>query len=130
LNRESNGTSGLNLGAVGVGMIWGLGLMILSVLVQALVSSMAPLSASTIDLLSLAYRGLGALVGGYMAARRAASVGWLHGAAAGVALVLSIFAVMGVGVALPTLADFLKMTGVGTVLGTLGGVVGVNAGNR
>lgn len=123
-------TPGLNMRAVGIGMIWGLALMVGTAILQAVFSAISPLSEGTVSLLALAYRGLAALVGGYVAARRASSWGWVHGAMAGTALVLSLFAVMGVGWALPTLADFLKMMGVGSLLGSLGGVVGINSGNR
>jgi putative membrane protein (TIGR04086 family) len=88
------------------------------------------MSEGAVSLLALAYRGLAALVGGYVAARRASSWGWVHGAAAGAALVLSLFAVSGVGWSLPLLADLLKVMGVGTLFGSLGGVVGINSGNR
>lgn len=123
-------TPGLNMRAVGMGMIWGLALMVGTSILQAIFAAVSPLSEGTVEVLALAYRGLAALVGGYVAARRATSWGWVHGAMAGTALVLSLFAVMGVGWALPTLADFLKVMGVGTLLGSLGGVVGINSGNR
>lgn len=127
MHGEMGTGRGVNLRAVGVGMIWGLGLMVLSVLVQSVVSMLSPLSQGTLDLLKLVYNGLGALVGGYVAARRAAGAGWMHGAMAGTALVLSLVAVMGIADSLPLLKDFLIVMGVGSFLGTLGGVVGVNA---
>ncbi|HWI66677.1 MAG TPA: TIGR04086 family membrane protein [Symbiobacteriaceae bacterium] len=130
MHGESNATRGVNLRAVGVGMIWGLGMMVLSLLMQSVVSALSPMSEATVGILALAYKGLGALFGGYIAAKRAAGAGWLHGAIAGTALMLSLLAVMGVAGPLPLLADFLKVVGVGSLLGTLGGVVGVNAGNR
>ena len=130
MNGGSGNTSGFNMRAVGVGMIWGLGMMLLSLLIQMIVSSMAPLSAPVLLTLGRVYQGLGALVGGYAAARRAASAGWLHGAISGAALVLSLSAVAGIPFSLVLLADFLKMMGIGTLLGSLGGVVGVNAAKR
>ncbi|MDF2629172.1 MAG: hypothetical protein K0R39_3003 [Symbiobacteriaceae bacterium] len=121
---------GLNMRAVGTGMVWGLALMLGTAILQSVLAAMAPLNEGTLGLLSLAYRGLAALVGGYVAARKASSWGWVHGATAGTALVLSLFAVSGVWWALPTLADFLKIMGVGSLMGSLGGVVGINSGNR
>lgn len=116
--------------AVGVGMIWGLVMMLVSLVIQIIVSSMSPLSAPALLTLGRVYQGLGALVGGYAAARRAASAGWLHGAIAGAALVLSLSAVAGLPSSLEVLADFLKLMGIGTLLGSLGGVVGVNSAKR
>ncbi|HYF78077.1 MAG TPA: TIGR04086 family membrane protein [Symbiobacteriaceae bacterium] len=130
MNSGTGFTPGLNMRAVGIGMIWGLVLMLGTSLLQTVFSAISPMSEGTLGLLALAYRGLAALVGGYVAARRASSWGWVHGAMAGTALVLSLFAVMGVGWALPTLADFLKVMGVGTLMGSLGGVVGINSGDR
>ncbi|MGE5676341.1 MAG: TIGR04086 family membrane protein [Mycobacterium leprae] len=129
-----NGTNGesrkFDLMAVGMGVIWGLVVLIGGALVQTVIGLSSPLSTQTIEILTLVWQILAGLLGGMTAARRADTAGWLHGAVSGAALVLSIAAVMGVAQALPTLAVLLKMAGIGVVAGTVGGIAGVNLGRR
>ena len=120
-------TGGFDIRAVGTGVLWGLGVMALGALLHGLVGYASPLSGRTEDVLTLAVQVTGPLLGGFLAARRAAGSGWLHGALAGLTLVLAIAAVMGIGSALPTLAVVLKIAGIGTGVGALGGIVGVNS---
>lgn len=125
--KGSAGSPGFQPGAVGVGMLWGLGLMLLGVVVQGVVNMGTPLSEGVLRLMDTLWPAVGAAVGGYLAGRRAAGVGWLHGLLAGIALVLSLAAVMGISSALPTLAWALKVGGVSAGAGMLGGVLGVNS---
>jgi len=120
-------TGGFDLRAVGAGVLWGLVIMLVGALMQGLAGYASPLTGRTEDVLTLVWQALGPLVGGFVAARRAAGSGWLHGAVAGLALVLSVASVMGVASALPTLAVLLKMAGIGIGVGALGGVAGVNS---
>ncbi|HYG57362.1 MAG TPA: TIGR04086 family membrane protein [Symbiobacteriaceae bacterium] len=120
----------VDLRAVGVGIIWGLGLLLGGALLQGIIASGSAMGEGTEAVLRWVLHGASALLGGFLAARRAAGTGWLHGALAGVALMLSIAAVMGSHSALPLLARLLVAAGVGTGVGALGGVVGVNTGGR
>jgi putative membrane protein (TIGR04086 family) len=129
MNGDSSAPSGLDFRAVGIGMIWGLLLMLAGAVIQTVAATASPLSEVTVGVLKFVWQGLGALVGGYMAARRAGSSGWLHGALSGAALVMALAAVMGFD-SLPTLAYVLKSAGIGAGAGILGGVVGVGGGNR
>lgn len=118
-------------GAVGAGMLWGLAVLLVGALINSVGSSLGaipPALAETV--MPLVWQGVGALVGGYVAGKRAASIGWLHGALAGMAFVLSLAAIMGVGFALPALADLLKVAGVGLGAATVGGMLGVGASGR
>lgn len=127
MHGDSNLPRGLDLRAVGMGMIWGLVLMLIAVLAGTVVGSVAP-SWQGSQTVTLVCQALGAFVGGFVAARRGQAVGWLHGAVAGALLALSLFGVMGIGMDdFPGLAAFLKVMGGGTALGMLGGVLGVNA---
>lgn len=119
---------GLRPGAIAVGVLWGLGLMLFGLVMQGVVAMGTPLSEGVLQLMTTVWPGIGALVGGFLAGRRAQGVGWLHGMLAGIALVLSIAAVAGVTTALPTLAWILQVGGVATGAGLLGGILGVNTG--
>jgi len=127
MNSQSVGPS-VDLRAIGVGMLWGLGLLLMAALGQGVVTFRSPVAVGTELILSIIWQLAAALLSGYFAARRASGAGWLHGALSGVALILAIAAVMGVHTALPTLAAALKMAGIGTGAGALGGVVGINRG--
>jgi putative membrane protein (TIGR04086 family) len=123
--RSGAGFDGL---AVGAGIVWGLMIVVLGGLAQGIASGLgfSP-SAGTELVMTLLWHGIGAFVGGFLAARRAGGMGWLHGALSGAALVLSIAAVMGVREALPELAALLKFAGLGTGAGVLGGMLGVGS---
>lgn len=130
MHDDSSGGSAIDLRAVGAGVLWGLVLMVVGAIAQLFMGMNSPLSPEMTEWLALLWQVAGGLLGGFLAARRAASSGWLHGAMAGMALVLSIAAIMGVRAALPTLAALLKMAGIGTGAGLVGGILGVNLGRR
>lgn len=129
MNGESNTSSGVDLGAVATGMAWGLGLMVLGTLSQGAWAFVKPMDPATVTAMKWVWPAVGSALGGFLAARRAAGTGWLHGALAGAALVLAIGTILGVANGLPTLAWLLKMGGVGAGAGMLGGVLGVNTGS-
>jgi putative membrane protein (TIGR04086 family) len=128
MNGESGAAPVLDVRAVGVGVLWGIGILLLGSVLHGLIGFSSPLSAGAEMLLPLFWNALAGLFGGFQAARRAAGSGWLHGALAGVCLVLSMAAVMGVTSALPTMAAVLKFAGIGAGAGILGGIAGVNMG--
>ncbi|HEY3368483.1 MAG TPA: TIGR04086 family membrane protein [Symbiobacteriaceae bacterium] len=130
MNGESGAAPAFDLKAVGMGIIWGLVVLIVGSVVQGVVGFSTPLSPQAVQTLGLAWQAAAGLLGGFGAARRASGSGWLHGAVAGMALVLAVAAVMGVSSALPTLAVVLKMAGIGTAAGMMGGIAGVNVGRR
>lgn len=120
MNNETSTAPMFDFRAVGTGVLLGLGILMLGGIIQTMASFNLP----------IVWQVAGSLLGGFLAARRAAGSGWLHGALAGAALMLSVAAVMGVHTALPLLADLLKLAGIGTGLGALGGIAGVNLGGR
>ncbi len=131
MNGEPNATaSGIDLGAIGSGVLWGLGILILGAITQAVMGMSTPLSPAMESVMPQIWQGVGALLGGYLAGRRAAGNGLLHGAVSGIALILSVAAIMGVHTALPALAAVLKMAGIGAGAGALGGIFGVNLNGR
>lgn len=128
MSSGTGDTPAFDFRAVGAGMLWGLGLMLLGAVVQGIVGYSTPLSGKVENWLAMAWQAVGPMVGGFMAARRAQGSGWLHGMLAGIAVVLSVAAAMGVHTALPTLAAVLKLVGIGGGAGALGGIAGVNSG--
>jgi putative membrane protein (TIGR04086 family) len=126
MNGGTNTGTGVDLRAVGTGMVWGLGLMVAGALLQGVVAFVKPLEPATLMVMEWVWPAVASLVGGFLAARRADGAGWLHGALSGAALVLSLGAIIGVASALPTLAWLLKMGGVGAGAGVVGGILGVN----
>lgn len=130
MKGETDRPMAFDPGAVVAGMVWGLVLMLFGGIAQGLFGFGRPLSAGAENVLTWVWQVAGPLLAGFLAARRAAGSGWLHGAVSGAAVVLSLAAVMGVHSALPTLAALLKLAGIGTGAGALGGIAGVNAGGR
>lgn len=129
--RDGSGAAtGFDVRAVGMGVIWGLGILILGSIVQGIVGYSTAMSPQTVEIMNWVWQAAAGLLGGFSSARRAAGAGWLHGAVAGIALVLSVAAIMGVSSALPTLATVLKMAGIGTAAGMAGGIAGVNTARR
>jgi putative membrane protein (TIGR04086 family) len=127
MNGDSNPSVGVDLRAVGSGMVWGLGLMVLGSLSQGVLDFVSPLGPDTGAVMEMVWPAAGALTGGFLAARRAAGTGWLHGVLAGAGLVLCLGTIMGVASGLPTLAWLLKVGGISAGAGVLGGVLGVNS---
>jgi putative membrane protein (TIGR04086 family) len=120
----------IDLAAVGVGMIWGLVVLLAGTLTQGVYGYARPLSPETEATMAFVWHVMAGLAGGFSSARRAAGSGWMHGALAGMALVLSLAAVAGVATALPTLATLLQLAGIGTGAGAVGGIIGVNVAGR
>lgn len=128
MNGESGAAPAFDLRAVGTGVLWGVGLMALGAAAQGIYAYGSPLSSGAEALAGPVWRTAGAFLGGFMAARRAAGSGWLHGALAGLGMLLPVSLVMGVIEALPGMMAALKVAGLGTAAGIVGGVLGVNMG--
>jgi putative membrane protein (TIGR04086 family) len=128
--NSNSSSSAVDLRAVGMGALWGLAMVGLGAMVQSMATGGTTLSPFMDQAMRYGLQALGGLVGGFMAARRAEGTGWLHGALAGMALILSIGAIMGITTSLPTLAALLKMGGIGAGAGILGGIAGINVGSR
>jgi putative membrane protein (TIGR04086 family) len=130
MNSETGSAPAFDLRAVGIGLIWGIGVMMVSATIQAMVVFSSPLSTAMEGIMAMVWQALGAATGGLVAAKRAAGTGWLHGAITGMLLVLLVAALMGVVTALPAAAPLLKMLVISTIAGLLGGVLGVNVTGR
>lgn len=128
MNRDSVAAPAFDLRAVGTGVLWGVGMMTVGAIGQGVYAFGTPLSGGAEAWAGPVWRTAGALLGGFMAARRAAGSGWLHGALAGLGMLVPVSLLMGVIESLPGLMAALKMAGLGTVAGVIGGVLGVNSG--
>lgn len=126
MNGDSGASLAFDMRAVGSGALWGVVAMLLGSVLQGVLGFRSPLTPGTEAIMSLVWQALGALLGGFLAARRAPGSGWLHGAAAGLTLVLALTAVNGVATALPPLGALAKAGGLSMGVGALGGVAGVN----
>lgn len=118
--------SSFDLRSVGRGTLWGLGAMLLGALIQGLVAHSSPLTEQSEAILGMVWQATGALLAGFLAARRAPGSGWLHGATSGLLLVAVLVTINGIATALPAAAALLKAAGLGAGAGALGGVAGVN----
>ncbi len=126
MNGDSGASPAFDLRAVGSGALWGIIAMLIASILQGLLGFRTPLAAGTEEILALIWQAIGALLAGFLAARRAPGAGWLHGGAAGLSLVLALAAVNGVATALPGLGALAKAGGIATGAGALGGIAGVN----
>ncbi|MDB4896999.1 MAG: hypothetical protein JWN15_3261 [Firmicutes bacterium] len=125
MNGESGAAPALDLRAVGVGVLWGIGTLLLGAVVQGIIGHNSQVGEAVLPLM---WQALATLLGGFQAARRATGSGWLHGAISGIVLVLCLAAGMGIASALPSMAILMKMAGIGAGAGILGGIAGVNLG--
>lgn len=125
MNGESGAAPALDLRAVGVGVLWGIGTLLLGSVVQGIIGYNTQVAEAVLPLM---WQALATILGGFQAARRATGSGWLHGATSGLALVLCLAGGMGIASSLPSMALLLKMAGIGAGAGILGGIAGVNLG--
>lgn len=130
MHGEDDAGSGFDLSAVGSGVLWGMMLMLVGALLQGIMAYRSPLSPGAEAFWNYGWQGMGALLSGFMAGRRAGGSGWLHGSIAGAGMALAVAGVMGVLTDLPAMAGLLKGLGGGAGLGALAGIAGVNFGNR
>lgn len=130
MNGETGTGSSFDLSAVGSGVLRGLILMLAGAMVQGILSYRAALSPGAEQMWVYTWQGLGCLLAGFLAGRRAGGAGWLHGSMSGIGLALAAAGVMGVLTALPGMAALMKGMVAGGGLGVLGGIVGVNFSRR
>lgn len=116
----------LDLRAVGGGILWGLGAALAGGVIQGVISATAPLAPLTEARLVGGWQAVGCLVGGFLAARSAGRAGWLQGGAAGLGLVLVVTGLMGIGSAFPAGPALARAALLGTAVGSLAGMIGVN----
>lgn len=130
MKEESGGGPSLDLSAVGSGVLWGLILMLTGALIQGVMAYRSPLAPGAETFWTYGWQGMGSLLAGFMAGRRAGGSGWMHGGLAGAGLALSIALVMGVLTDLPAMGALLKGLGGAAGLGSVAGIGGVNFGSR
>jgi putative membrane protein (TIGR04086 family) len=126
MNGERNAGPSFDLSAVGAGVLWGLMMMLTGSMLQGVLAYRSPLSPGAETVWTYIWQGLGALLAGYMAGRKAGGSGWLHGGMAGAGLAIVAAVVMGVLTAMPGMAGLMKALGGGAALGALAGILGVN----
>lgn len=126
MNNETGASPGFDFRAVGSGALWGWVVMLIGALLQGLYGYRSPLSAGAEEMMAIIWQALGALISGFLAARRAQGTGWLHGALAGLSMLLGLTLVNGVVAGMPGLAVLAKAAGISAGAGTMGGIAGVN----
>jgi len=127
MNGDTSSDHGFNLREILIGTGWGLGILMLSGVIQGIVSHGSPISTGLELVLAIIWQGMASLLAGFVAGRRAHVTGWLHGGLSGLFVILAVTTTMGVFTALPTLTALMKMSGIGLVLGAVGGAVGVGS---
>lgn len=130
MRGESGLESSFDLGAVGSGILWGLMLMLVGSLVQGVYDYGSPLSPAAGSSWTYAVQGLGGLLAGFRAGRRARGAGLLHGGIAGAGLALIAALMMGVLTELPAMGALFKSMGLGLGLGAVAGITAVNLTGR
>jgi|GEM_PF-3343553 len=130
MNDEGGASGSGTMAAIGSGVLWGLLIMLTGAVIQGVWAYKSPLPPGAEETAMLIWQGLGAVVAGFFAARRAAGAGWLHGGLAGCALAMAATAIMGVLTDLPEMLAFARAVGSGAGLGALAGIAGINLGGR
>ncbi|MCL4426222.1 MAG: TIGR04086 family membrane protein [Firmicutes bacterium] len=119
--------AGLDLTAVAAGVVVSFALTFVASTIMALLLYNMIMSDNRLPLLEDLAGLISVVLGGWYAARRAETSGWLHGGVTGVVYVLIALTL---GLALYSvpfiLVTSLKRLGAGFLLGALGGVLGVN----
>lgn len=127
VGHRSEAAPGFDLRAVGGGILWGLGVVLAGGVIQGVAGFSTALSPVAEARLAVGLQAAGCLVGGFAAARKASGSGWLHGASAGLGLVLVVAGLMGVASAFPSMAVLARAAALGTAVGALSGIAGVNS---
>lgn len=120
------GESGIAMGAVGRGAVWGLLAALVLTAVAALVLSFTANGTAYMPTAMMAVGWISVLVGGVVAGQAAGRAGLLHGALTGVLVVLLAMAIGTLAFDVPLVGvKVLMRGGVALVVGAVGGALGV-----
>ncbi|MGD9677276.1 MAG: TIGR04086 family membrane protein [Vulcanibacillus sp.] len=126
VTEESNQTSHPIL----IGLTYTIVLVIIATFIFAFIIYFTALSDNNISILSLVSTTLSVMIGGFISGKKAGKKGWLYGGTIGFiyAIILGIITFLAFNVNIDL--RYLVLLAISTFSGALGGILGVNYGNK
>ncbi len=130
MRGADSGESLLDVGALASGVLWGVMLMVVSALVLGVLDFRYPPEPQAEAARTLVVQGVAAALAGLRAAWVAGRGGFLHGLAAGVALIAAVTVLIGIFRDLPGIVGLARGLLLGAGAGAAAGIAAVNVARR